>query len=77
MIKVGGSTEIKIKEKKDRIEDTLNATRSVIHDGIIAGGDTASFWISKRLNIELPNKDQQIGLNIIKDSLTVPIKQIL
>ncbi|PIM96203.1 60 kDa chaperonin [Candidatus Hodgkinia cicadicola] len=77
MIKVGGSTEIEIKEKKDRVEDALNATRSAIHDGIIAGGGTALFWISKKLNIELPNKDQQIGLNIIKESLTTPIKQII
>ncbi|WP_146656535.1 chaperonin GroEL [Candidatus Hodgkinia cicadicola] len=77
MIKVGGSTEIEIKEKKDRVEDALNATRSAIHDGIIAGGGTALFWISKKLNIELPNKDQQIGLNIIKESLTIPIKQII
>ncbi|PIM95131.1 60 kDa chaperonin [Candidatus Hodgkinia cicadicola] len=77
MIKVGGSTEIEIKEKRDRVEDALNATRSAIHDGIIAGGGTALFWISKRLNIELPNKDQQIGLNIIKNSLTSPIKQII
>ncbi|KON71493.1 chaperonin GroEL [Candidatus Hodgkinia cicadicola] len=77
MIKVGGSTEIEIKEKKDRVEDALNATRSAINDGIIAGGGTALFWISKKINIELPNKDQQIGFNIIKESLTTPIKQII
>lgn len=77
MIKVGGSTEIEIKEKKDRVEDALNATRSAINDGIIAGGGTALFWISKKINIELSNKDQQIGFNIIKESLTIPIKQII
>ncbi|PIM96317.1 60 kDa chaperonin [Candidatus Hodgkinia cicadicola] len=77
IIKVGGSTELEIKEKKDRVEDALNATRSAVKDGIVAGGGTSLFWISKNLNIETQNKDQQIGVSIVKESLVAPIEQII
>ncbi|PIM95772.1 60 kDa chaperonin [Candidatus Hodgkinia cicadicola] len=77
VIRVGGSTDLEINEKKDRVEDALNATRSAIKHGIIAGGGSSLLWISRHLHVETQNKDQQIGINIVKESLTSPIKQII
>ncbi len=77
VIKVGGATEVEVKERKDRVDDALNATRAAVEEGIVPGGGTALLTSSKALNkIELEDADQQAGVNIIKKALQAPIRQI-
>lgn len=78
VIKVGAASEVEMKEKKLRIEDALNATRAAVEEGVVAGGWIALLKASKSLeNIDLWNEDQNIGLTIVKQSLSYPIKQIV
>lgn len=77
VLKVGGSTEIEVKERKDRVEDALNATRAAVEEGIVAGGGSALFYAGKVLeNLKSINSDQQAGINIIKKALSAPLRQI-
>ena len=77
VLKVGAATEVELKEKKDRIEDALSATRAALEEGIVAGGGLALFNASKVLdNLKLSDEDEQIGVSILKRALTYPIKQI-
>ncbi|HWV54927.1 chaperonin GroEL [Pseudorhodoplanes sp.] len=77
IIRVGGATEIEVKEKKDRVEDALNATRAAVEEGIVPGGGTALLRAKKaigRLNND--NADIQAGINIVLKALEAPIRQI-
>jgi len=76
VIRVGGSTEIEVKEKKDRIDDALNATRAAIEEGIVPGGGTALLRASIALDIQGENDDQNAGITIIRKALQSLVRQI-
>ncbi|MBX5180288.1 chaperonin GroEL [Rhizobium lentis] len=76
VIRVGGSTEIEVKEKKDRIDDALNATRAAVEDGIVPGGGTALLRASIILDISGENDDQNAGITIIRKALQSLVRQI-
>ncbi len=77
VIKIGGSSEIEVKEKKDRVDDALAATRAAVEEGIVAGGGIALLRSEKLLDeIKTDNEDQKAGVNIIRKALSAPIRQI-
>lgn len=77
VIRVGGVTEVEVKERKDRVDDALHATRAAVEEGIIAGGGTALLYASKALeNLKGVNDDQTVGVEIIRRALQAPIRQI-
>ena len=76
VIKVGGSSEVEVKERKDRVDDALNATRAAVEEGIVPGGGVALLWASKSLKAKGDNEDQEAGINIIRRALQAPIRQI-
>jgi chaperonin GroEL len=76
VIKVGGATEIEGKEKKDRVDDALNATRAAVEEGIVPGGGVALLHASKGLKAKGDNDDQEAGINIVRRALQAPIRQI-
>ena len=77
VIRVGGSTEVEVKEKKDRVDDALNATRAAVDEGIVPGGGTALLKASKALEtLKGANDDQTAGINIVRRALQAPIRQI-
>ena len=77
VIKGGGSTEVEVKEKKDRVDDALHATRAAVKEGIIAGGGVALLYATKALdNVHPANDDQRVGVDIIRKALQAPIRQI-
>ncbi|WP_297800459.1 chaperonin GroEL [uncultured Brevundimonas sp.] len=77
VLRVGGETEVEVKEKKDRVDDALNATRAAADEGIVPGGGVALLKASKVLaNIEVANADQKAGVNIVRRALQAPIRQI-
>jgi chaperonin GroEL len=77
VIRVGGATEIEVKEKKDRVEDALNATRAAVEEGIVPGGGVALLRAKKAVGkITNENHDVQAGINIVLKSLEAPIRQI-
>jgi chaperonin GroEL len=77
VIRVGGATEIEVKEKKDRVEDALNATRAAVEEGIVPGGGVALLRAKKSVGkITNANSDVQAGINIVLKALEAPIRQI-
>ena len=77
VLKVGGATEVEVKEKKDRVEDALNATRAAVEEGIVSGGGIALFYSAEVLNnLEVENHDQSAGIDIIRYELQSPLRQI-
>ena len=77
VIKVGGASEVEVKEKKDRIDDALHATRAAVKEGIVAGGGTALLYATKALeNVKTDNQDQNVGIDIIRRALQAPLRQI-
>ncbi|ESQ79588.1 chaperonin GroEL [Asticcacaulis sp. YBE204] len=77
VIRVGGSTEVEVKEKKDRVDDALNATRAAVDEGIVPGGGTALLKASKKLaDVTGDNDDQTAGIAIVRRALQAPIRQI-
>jgi chaperonin GroEL len=77
VIRVGGATEIEVKEKKDRVEDALNATRAAVEEGIVPGGGVALLRAKKAVGrIHDENPDVQAGINIVLKALEAPIRQI-
>ena len=77
VIKVGGSSELEVKERKDRVEDALHATRAAVEEGILPGGGTALLYASKALDGLAPvNDDQRRGVDIIRKALQAPLRQI-
>jgi chaperonin GroEL len=77
VIKVGGSTEIEVKEKKDRVDDALNATRAAVEEGIVPGGGIMLLRAKKAIDrTKSENPDVQAGINIVLRALEAPIRQI-
>jgi len=77
IIRVGGATEIEVKEKKDRVEDAMHATRAAVEEGIVAGGGTALLYATRALaKLEGENEDQNVGINIIRKAIMAPVRQI-
>ncbi len=77
VLRVGGSSEVEVKEKKDRIDDALNATRAAVKEGVVAGGGVALLYASKVLDgLNPQNEDQKAGINIIRKAIQAPIRQI-
>ncbi|WP_262696101.1 chaperonin GroEL [Kordiimonas aquimaris] len=77
VIKVGGATEIEVKERKDRVDDALHATRAAVEEGVVAGGGTALLYATKALEgMEGANDDQTRGIAIIRRALQAPARQI-
>jgi chaperonin GroEL len=78
IIHVGGATEIEVKERKDRVEDALNATRAAVEEGVVPGGGAALLYASKALEKLKPlNDEQRVGIEIIRRALQSPIRQIV
>jgi chaperonin GroEL len=77
VIRVGGATEIEVKEKKDRVEDALNATRAAVEEGVVPGGGTALLRAKKAIGrLHNENSDVQAGINIVMKALEAPARQI-
>ncbi|WP_164156193.1 chaperonin GroEL [Sandarakinorhabdus rubra] len=77
VIKVGGSTEVEVKERKDRVDDALHATRAAVEEGIVPGGGTALLYATKALDgLKGANDDQTRGIDIIRKAITAPLRQI-
>jgi chaperonin GroEL len=77
VLRVGGSSEVEVKEKKDRIDDALNATRAAVKEGVVAGGGVALLYATKVLDkLSAENEDQKAGINIIRKAIQAPIRQI-
>jgi chaperonin GroEL len=77
VIRVGGATEVEVKEKKDRVDDALNATRAAVEEGIVPGGGVALLKASKALDsLKGDNADQDAGIAIVRRALQAPIRQI-
>lgn len=78
IIRVGGATEVEVKEKKDRVEDAMHATRAAVAEGIVPGGGVALLRAIKALDsIKLEHQEQRVGVDIIRKALESPIRQIL
>ncbi|MGH1374900.1 MAG: chaperonin GroEL [Alphaproteobacteria bacterium] len=77
VLRVGGITEVEVKERKDRVDDALHATRAAVEEGIVAGGGTALLYAGKALaDLKGENEDQTVGIEIIARALQAPIRQI-
>ncbi|MGN7437213.1 MAG: chaperonin GroEL [Alcanivorax sp.] len=77
VLRVGGITEVEVKERKDRVDDALHATRAAVEEGIVAGGGTALLYSIAALEaLKGDNEDQNVGIEIIKRALSAPIRQI-
>lgn len=77
IIKVGGASEVEVGEKKDRVDDALNATRAAVEEGIVPGGGVALLYATRNLDkVKVGNYDQQVGVDIIRRALQVPCKTI-
>jgi chaperonin GroEL len=76
VIKVGGATEVEVKERKDRVDDALNATRAAVEEGIVPGGGTALLRASASIKTKGANDDEQAGIDIVVKALQSPIRQI-
>jgi len=80
VLKVGGSTEVEVKERKDRVDDALHATRAAVEEGIVPGGGVTLLYASRVLDElikKTTNEDQKAGINIVKRALTAPVRQIV
>jgi chaperonin GroEL len=77
VIKVGGATEVEVKERKDRVDDALHATRAAVEEGIVTGGGTALLYATRALEgLTGANEDQTRGVDIVRKAITAPVKQI-
>jgi len=77
VIKVGGATEVEVKERKDRVDDALHATRAAVEEGIVPGGGTALLYATKALEgLKGVNDDQTRGIDIVRRALQSPVRQI-
>ena len=77
MIKVGGASEVEVKERKDRVDDALHATRAAVEEGIVPGGGTALLYATKALEgLKGANDDQTKGIDIVRKAILAPIRQI-
>ena len=77
VIRVGGSTEVEVKERKDRVDDALHATRAAVEEGILPGGGVALLRAAKALdNLQVDNADQRTGVEIVRRAIETPLRQI-
>jgi len=77
VIRVGGATEVEVKERKDRVDDAMHATRAAVEEGIVAGGGVALLYSLKALEkLKVDNEDQKVGVEIIRRALQAPVRQI-
>src|SRR5579859_1848722 len=77
VIRVGGATEIEVKERKDRVDDALHATRAAVEEGIVPGGGVTLLYASKALaQLKPENNDQRVGVNIVRRALEAPVRQV-
>ena len=77
VIKVGGASEVEVKERKDRVDDALHATRAAVEEGIVPGGGTALLYATKALEgLKGENDDQTRGIDIIRNAIVAPVRQI-
>ena len=77
VIRVGGSTEVEVKEKKDRVDDALHATRAAVEEGILPGGGVALLRAVRALdNLSTANQDQKVGVEIVRRAIEAPVRQI-
>ena len=78
VIRIGGATEVEVKEKKDRVDDALNATKAAVEEGILPGGGTALLYATKALNgLSGLNDDENAGIAIVKKAIQTPLRQIV
>jgi chaperonin GroEL len=78
VIRVGGATEVEVKEKKDRVDDALHATRAAVEEGILPGGGVALLRALKALDgVKTANADQKAGVDIVRRAIQVPARQIV
>ncbi len=77
MIHVGGATEVEVKERKDLVDDALNATRAAVQEGIVPGGGSALLYATRALaKLEGANADQKVGVDIVRRALQSPVRMI-
>ncbi|HVY98638.1 MAG TPA: chaperonin GroEL [Dongiaceae bacterium] len=77
VIRVGGATEVEVKERKDRVDDAMHATRAAVEEGIVAGGGVALLYAVKALEkVKFDNDDQKVGVEIVRRALQSPVRQI-
>ena len=77
VIRVGGATEVEVKEKKDLVEDAMNATKAAVEEGVVPGGGSALLFATRALDkLKCTDPDQQVGINIVRRALESPIRQI-
>ena len=77
VIKVGGSTEVEVKERKDRVEDALHSTRAAVEEGIVPGGGVTLLYAVRALEkLKVDDADQQVGIDIVRRALQAPVRQI-
>jgi chaperonin GroEL len=77
VIKVGGSSEVEVKERKDRVDDALHATRAAVEEGVVAGGGVALLHSIRSLDaVKYTNEDQKVGIDIVRRALQAPVRQI-
>ena len=77
VIKVGGASEVEVKERKDRVDDALHATRAAVEEGIVPGGGTALLYATKAIEgLKGANDDQTRGVDIVRKALYAPLRQI-
>ena len=77
VIKVGGATEVEVKERKDRVDDALSSTRAAVEEGIVPGGGAALVYAGRALRkLKIENADQQAGIEIVRRAIQAPIRQI-
>jgi chaperonin GroEL len=77
VIRVGGATEVEVKERKDRVDDALHATRAAVEEGVVPGGGVALLYATKKLEkLDYANNDQKVGIDIVRRAIQAPVRQI-
>ena len=78
VIRVGGATEVEVKERKDRVDDAVHATKAAVEEGVVAGGGAALLYATNGINgLNTENRDQQVGVDIVRNALKAPMRQIV
>src|SRR6202042_2963550 len=77
VIRVGGATEVEVKERKDRVDDAMHATRAAVEEGIVPGGGAALLYATRAIEkVKVANDDQRRGVDIVRHALEAPVRQI-
>jgi chaperonin GroEL len=78
VIRVGGATEVEVKERKDRVDDAMHATRAAVEEGVVAGGGVSLLYATKALaKLRAENDDQRVGIDIVRKAIQMPARQIV